>query len=326
MKKILIIRLSSFGDIVHTMALLRPLKEEWPDCHVSWLVRKDLESILQDDSLIDFIYAFERQQGFFGLIKLSLSLRHEFDFIYDAHNNMRSSLFRLFVSPFTKTQIIIRSKERFKRILLFKFRVNKFPKPYKAMKSYWQPLKQALGIKRELGLRKWPVLPSPKMREELKERIVLVPATAWPMKSWPVEHFKKLVEILPEYKFLLLGGPNDHFCRNIVKVAPDRVLNLAGKLSLAESFSISAYCRFIVTADTGLQQVADLSGVSGVSLIGPTAFGFSTMGTLKTLEVDLPCRPCTKDGSGHCSRKIYQECMVAITPKMVAEEILKIKN
>lgn len=324
MKKLLIIRFSSFGDIVHTKALLKPLKKEWPNCQVSWLVRKDLRGTLEGDEYIDRIITFDRKLGLKGLIKMAWDLRGQFDFIYDAHNNTRSTIFRLINLPFTRGTSIVRSKERWKRFLLFKLGINKFPQPYKAMESYWNPLKKALGLQGELSPYPWPIKPSQELSDQLKDRVVLVPAAAWAMKTWPLDHFKRLVELLPDKKFLILGGPEDDFCEEIVTVAPDRVLNMAGKLSLSQSCAVVGYCDFVVTADTGLQQVADLAGVKGLSLMGPTAFGFTTMGTLKTMEVDLPCRPCSKDGSGDCKRQIYQECLIKISPEAVASEIKKL--
>jgi heptosyltransferase-2 len=56
--------------------------------------------------------------------------------------------------------------------------------------------------------------------------------------------------------------------------------------------------------------------------MGPTAFGFTRSIKIKTMESDLSCRPCSKDGSGKCSQKIYQKCMVDITPALVAKEIM----
>lgn len=319
-KKILIIRFSSFGDIVHCRSVLKPLVNE-TKAQVDWLVRSDLAGALEADQHLKETILFDRKEGLLGLIKLAFSLRKKgYDLVYDAHNNLRSSIVRKIVGCFGP-EVIIRPKERFKRFLLFKLGINKFSWPFKGMVSYWLPLKETLGLSGELSPIAWPVVPAEDLRQTLSQRIVLVPATAWPMKSWPVENWKKLVELLSEQKFVVLGGPQDDFCADIAAVAPDRVENWAGKFSLKESCSHAAHARFMVTADTGLQQVADLSGVPGLSLIGPTAFGFPTMGNLKVLQVELPCRPCTKDGRGSCSRKIYQECMVSLTPEMVASEV-----
>jgi len=82
----------------------------------------------------------------------------------------------------------------------------------------------------------------------------------------------------------------------------------------------------IISADTGLLHVADVLGVKGISLMGPTAFGFTTSNFIRTLEIDMPCRPCTKDGRGHCTQPIYQACMVNIAPTIVANEVRQLTH
>ncbi len=322
MAKLLIIRFSSFGDIVQTRSVLKPLLSSGKIDQIDWLVRKDLEGALEGEKSIQKLIRFDRKDGLLGLIALGLILRKEkYDYIYDAHNNMRSFIIRNVLTLFLGTPLIIRSKERWKRILLFKFRINKFPTPYQAMKSYWAPLKKYFKLGSELRPVSWPIDLDEKTKSLVTGRIILVPSAAWKMKRWPLEHWKRIIELLPEYHFTILGGPEDHFCEDIEKVDPVRVSNLAGKLSLKESCAIAGHCDFIITGDTGLQQVADLSGRRGLSLMGPTAFGFTTMGTIKTLGVDLNCRPCSKDGRGKCVQDIYQKCMVEITPEQVAAEV-----
>lgn len=320
-KKLLIIRFSSFGDIIHCRGLLGTLRAQNSFHKIDWLVRSDLKGALEGEDLIDNIISFDRKEGLRGLISLAWKMRNQYEVVYDAHNNVRSFIFRIILCFFSQSKLFIRPKNRWKRILLFKFGINKFPWPFKAMESYWKPLAEGLGITGELVPRKWRVDPPQETLHYLEDRIVLVPATAWKMKSWPVENWKRLVELLPNKKFIILGGPEDTFCEEIKEVAPERVENWAGKYSLKESCAIAAHSKFLVSADTGLQQVADLAGVKGLSLIGPSAFGFTTMGTMETVAIDLPCRPCSKDGSGSCSRETYQECMVKITPESIAQKI-----
>lgn len=323
----LIIRFSSFGDIIHCRGALGPLKEAMPDCQVDWLVRSDLQGALAGEVFLNRLISFDRKEGLIGLISLALRMRKDdYDIVYDAHNNLRSLFFRFFLCFFNSTRLVVRPKNRYKRFLLFKLKKNTFPWPFKAMVSYWKPLAEELSLEGHFKPRPWREEVPESIKDSLKGRVVLVPATAWPMKSWPVEHWKKLIRILPHEKFAILGGPADDFCKELEGVAPDRVVNWAGLFNLNESCAIAAHADFLISADTGLQQVADLAGVKGLSLIGPSAFGFTTMGTLKTLSVDLPCRPCSKDGSGGCSRDIYQECMVGITPERVAKEITEAKS
>jgi len=320
-QKILIIRFSSFGDIVFTMSTLPSLKA-WAgkEGTIDWLVRSDMEGILKGQNITHKTWSFSRKDGFFGLIKKSLKLREEkYDLVYDAHCNVRSFVARFFICFLSSTNLIKRKKQRLKRILLFKFRKVTYKNwPYKAMVSFLDPLKKNLSGEWKLSTIEWVKTQND---IETKGKIILVPSAAWEMKRWPVSHWQELVTLMDKEKFIILGGPEDHFCEEIKKIAPNRVENFAGKLSLAESCSVISEADFVVTGDTGLAQVADLTGVKGLTLIGPTAFGFPSMGKMKPIYKNLECMPCSKDGRGNCNRDIYQECMVSITPQDIALEI-----
>lgn len=319
--KVLIIRLSSFGDIVQCMSVLDSLTREPLGAEVHWLVRSDLKGVPGLSSRVSKVWSFNRKDGLVGWIKLAFELRKEgFTHIYDAHASLRSRILNLILRPlglgpnFTR-----RSKDRIKRILLFSFGINKFPKPFKGMCSYHEPLEK-WGIEKKDQFRDdW------SFSEKLPyEGIALAPSAAWEMKRWPMEHWKNLINLMPEQKFLVLGGPADTFCQDLEDMDPTRVTNLAGKLTLTESCQLVAESPLLISADTGLIHVADLLGNKGISLIGPTAFGFATNSNIKTLEIDLDCRPCTKDGRGSCSQEVYQRCMVELTPEMVADEASKL--
>lgn len=80
----------------------------------------------------------------------------------------------------------------------------------------------------------------------------------------------------------------------------------------------------VVSADTGFLHAADLFKRKAISLMGPTAYGHPTGKTVKILELDLPCRPCTKEGNAECKLKEIKKCLVHITPGIVQQEISKI--
>ena len=144
------------------------------------------------------------------------------------------------------------------------------------------------------------------------------------MKRWPLSHWKGLVDQSPELKFIVLGGKGDDFCQELEEEFPDRVQNLAGNLSLEESSWVVSKSSALVSADTGILHVADILGIPSLSLIGPTAFGFTSGPWVKTLEVPLNCRPCTKDGRGKCSQDVYQKCMVEISSDRVRSELVSL--
>jgi ADP-heptose:LPS heptosyltransferase len=327
-KKVLIIRFSSFGDIVQCSSVVELIRQKYPDATIDWVTRSDFDYLVKLNHHVSKVWSFDKKLGFSGLLKLGKSLKKEnYDFIYDAHNNLRSMVLSFILRSrlMHRPLWVSRSKDRFKRILLFTFRINTFPKPFKGIHSFCAPLSRiGISLNNDEKLVTWDFSTQAKDKTtpfiKNKKTIVLVPSAAWEMKRWPLPLWKKLIELMPENHFVVLGGKEDHFCEELKAVAPNRVENLAGKLSLVESCSLLEDSALVISADTGLLHVADVLGVKALSLMGPTAFGFTTGKQILTLEVNLPCRPCTKDGRGSCSQEVYQRCMVEITPERVAAE------
>lgn len=327
MPKFLIIRFSSIGDIIQCMGVIGGIRERFPEAEIHWVTRKDMSSILAMDQRIDKIWAFDKSKGFSGLQEMARELKRErFDYIYDAHSNIRSNILKLKLGSFPgcKPHITVRSKQRWKRFLLFRLGINRFEWPFRGVVSYRKPL------------RKWGITQFPdsytdwhfpaEFPEKLDaligpKTITLVPSANWEMKRWPVDHWKRLITLLPDNDFIILAGPGDTFCEEIKAAAPERVNNLAGKTSLLESCYLVRQSHMVVSADTGFLHAADLFRVPALALMGPTAFGFPTGPTAEILETDLPCRPCTKDGRGKCKQCVYQRCMVEITAERVAEKV-----
>lgn len=327
MTKFLIIRFSSIGDIIQCMGTISGIKNKFPDAEIHWIARKDMSSFLAMDKRIDKVWAFDKETGFEGLLQVAGQLRNEhFDYIYDAHSNIRSNILKRKLVPLfgNKVHFVRRSKERGKRLLLFRFGINKFDWPFKGMESYRKPLHKWGITDFNTDYSDWyfPDGFSEKLNPLINPRTVtLVPSANWEMKRWPIGHWKKLITLLPDYNFIILAGPTDTFCEEIRQSAPERVNNLAGKTSLLESCYLVKQSNIVVSADTGFMHAADLFRIKTLALIGPTAFGFPTGNTAETLEVPLACRPCTKDGRGKCKQSVYQKCMVDITPVRVAGKI-----
>ncbi|MBX2986900.1 MAG: glycosyltransferase family 9 protein [Bdellovibrionaceae bacterium] len=331
--KILMVRFSSFGDVTQSLSVPSALTARFPGAEVHWVVRSDLAPLLRNHPHVARIWSFDRRQGLGGLFDLLRSLRAEkFDRIYDAHNNLRSRLLcaglrfpgdwrRLWRPPVFRR----RSIKRWKRFLLFRFRINLFEQPFAGQRDLLEPL-QAWGIPKFPPPAAPQLFLSPSDHAEARQLlgswgdedfIACAASAAHLLKRWPVAHWQKLIADHPESRFVLLGGPEDRFFEEIVAVAPDRVLNLAGRCGLTVSAAVVARSRGLVTNDTGLLHVAEQLGVRAVALMGPAPFGFPCRPTTKILELDLSCRPCSKHGQGPCVNDKHQRCLVDITPGAV---------
>ncbi|MFZ9000738.1 MAG: glycosyltransferase family 9 protein [Bacteriovoracaceae bacterium] len=314
--KILIIRFSSFGDIAQCMGALPVIKKLYPNAEIHWATKAQFAPLVESSKLVSKVWALPSKAGTVELIRFGKELKEQgYNLVYDAHVNTRSLVLNLILWGIPK---IKRSKNRFKRFLLFKFRINKFPNPFKGMISYIGPIDiSAAPSTQELYFNKVNKQKvADLLNDSLSSYIVLAPSAAWEMKRWPVQKWKGLIDRLNEQKFILIGGAEDKY---FSELEGDRVVNLAGKVSFLESAYIISLSKGLISADTGALHLADLMGVPSLALIGPTAFGYPSNPQSKVIEKEFDCRPCTKDGRGHCSREIYQECMVAISEDEVAE-------
>lgn len=96
------------------------------------------------------------------------------------------------------------------------------------------------------------------------------------------------MQLQDKHKFVLLGGPEDTFLDELRQVAPERILNLAGKDQPSRKCGSDPAGKGACSNDTGLLHVGEQLGLPTVALMGPAPFGF----TLQTQHADFTARPC----------------------------------
>lgn len=328
----LIIRFSAFGDVVQTLSVPSAIKKVYPQARIHWVTRKDMAPLLKNHPHIDKVWEFDRKAGLKGLVKLALQMRAEkFTHIYDAHNNTRSRLISTVLRPLgflgLGPQFIRRSIRRWKRFLLFRFRINTFEMPFSGQRDLLEPL-LPWGISKvppeapQLFLSEEHLQKAREILGDYTQAVALAPSAAHFLKRWPKEYWKDLILLCPQHKFVLLGGPEDSFIEDIRAVAPERVMNLAGKCSLPVSAGVVALTSTLITNDTWLLHAAEQLGKKAIALMGPAPFGFPCRSSTKIMEIKLPCRPCSKHGQGPCvNKEKFHQCLVDLTPQLISIEL-----
>lgn len=113
-KNILVIRLSSLGDIILTFPVLKNIKKNIPNSKIYYLVKKKYADILKANPDVDEVVLFE------GLLKTLQKLKKiDFDYIFDLHSNIRSFILRKFIKAKFKTRY---KKHSFLRYLFVRFK------------------------------------------------------------------------------------------------------------------------------------------------------------------------------------------------------------
>jgi ADP-heptose:LPS heptosyltransferase len=333
--RLLIVRFSSFGDIVQCFGVARAFKSKFRSAQVDWLTRLDFVELVNSQTDVDHAIGFSRQSSLTELILMSWQLSKDYTHLYDAHNNLRSAVVRVvfrfralmrLLTGGNRIEILTRSKMRIARFLFFRFRRPTLAMPFQGADSFHSPLvKWGLPGKTPaevlLTSKQIPsddvVIAFHKLRRPV---IALAPSAAWAMKRWPPGHFLKLMELLPHASFALLGGPEDAFIAELCRNRPaESCLDLHGRLTLTENAWILERADLVVANDTGLLHLADQMERPTIALIGPTAMGYPSHKSSRVAEISLSCKPCSKDGSGACINSVYQRCLKELLPQTVAQ-------
>lgn len=330
--KILVVRLSSIGDIILTTPLLRSLKTAFPHARITFVIKKQYEELLVSCPYIDELVTFDKKDGFGGLNKLKTYLRNQhFDLFLDIHKNWRSRYLRLGLHAKN-----IRSYQKliFRRTLLIWFKINFYGKVKPVYERYFDSVKD-LGLRydgqgteihiAEGASKKVKEILTGKGYDFINPLIVICPSANHYNKRWKSSGFVETAQFLIRNKsaFVVVhGGTEDmKLCAEISDSIGHKACSLAGSLSLAESASLLQFSRLVIANDTGLLHMAQSQKRPVIGIYGPTTreLGYFPIEKESTvIEIPVSCRPCTHNGLETCPKKHFR-CMNEITPEMVIQ-------
>lgn len=311
-KKILIIRFSSIGDIVLTTPIIRCLGETYPDSEIHFLVKKQFAPVIEANPHIKKIHVFNDD------LKQSIArLQTEnFDYIVDLQRSMRSFLFLVALhKPFS-----VFPKLNLKKWLLVHFKIDKLPDIH-IVSRYFEAVRP-LHVKDDGGGLDYYIPDQQKIDANcLPEGFwgnyaVLVVGGSFFTKQIPLQKALALCKIMNQ-PIVIAGGKNDWMVGNdIATQSKGRIFNACGKFSLNQSASLIYNAQYVITSDTGLMHIAAAFNKPIISMWGNTIpkFGMypympKTPQRSLIVEVDhLPCRPCSKLGFKKCPKKHFR-CM-----------------
>ncbi len=333
MKKILIIRFSSIGDIVLTTPVIRCVKQQLKDVQVHYLTKKQYSGILENNPYVDKLYAIEK-----NVSEVAKELKKEnYDYVIDLHHNLRSAQVKSILGKRSKSF----HKLNLEKWLMVNLRINKLPHVH-IVDRYFETTK-GLGVKNDgKGLDYFiPVKDEVDIKTLPSEfhngHIGFVIGAKHFTKQLPDEKIISIISKLNQ-PVVLLGGKEDRDKGERIKskaCLPDRqvksqnIFNACGIYNLNQSASLTKQARKIISHDTGLMHIASAFKKEIVSVWGNTIpefgmypyYGKSEVRSQKSEVNSLSCRPCSKLGYSKCPKGHFK-CMNLINE----EEIIKFAN
>jgi heptosyltransferase-1 len=335
--KILILKPSSLGDVVHALPVLRLLKLHWPRSEIYWWLDVKLAPLLGGDPDLAGIFPFQRQRWaslhrwpeILGSIRTMRQI--QFDIAIDLQGLARSAMFAWLANANLTVGLDNPREGRREGARAF----------YDLTPSQCAPNTHAVDrYLAVLAPLRVPIhsnfdwLPSrPAVAEQLRQKwkvdtrswIALVPGARWDNKRWPAEYFHRVIELMnefPDARFVILGTADEQELGDTVMSAnPQRCLNLAGKTSLWEMIEWIRLSRLLITNDTGPMHIAAALRKPVVALFGPTnPRNTGPYGQLDHVlqRNDLPCVPCLKN---RCHYHDPLACLTGLPPETVYPRI-----
>jgi len=313
---ILVIRLSSIGDIILTTPVLAAIKKQYPDATLHFLVMDRFKDAISGNPHIDRLILFERERfkGLAGIVRFvrSLEQRH-YDLVIDLHAKIRSHIIAFLIQG----RVLRYKKRSLRKSILVPLRLARYQVDDTIVRNYFKPLnKLHIYFSKESLSFHFDEKVHQKVRPYLN-RVVMAPGAARNTKQWPAEYFAELGKLLKQ-KIVLVGGADDFTnFEQIRKQIGPACENLAGKLSLKESGALMAAAKYVICNDSGPFHMARAVSTKAFVIFGPTDPGMFQYDQDAVLIYDnAPCSPCSLHGDDHCPQGHF-DCMQKLTPEKV---------
>jgi lipopolysaccharide heptosyltransferase I len=307
-RKILIIKPSALGDIVHTLPVLQALKTCYPGVEIHWVVAKGLHTFLEGHPLIHRLWIFDRQKWKrFSALSATLGeigrfirgLRAErFDVSLDFSGLLRSGVITWAAGAHKRLGFSNGDEGSF---LFYNQTVHGDMKRH-AVDRYLD-LVRGLGCEvKEVVFPMPPFEPDPPVLRMLPPHfVVLAPSAGKEANRWPAERFGQIAARLPLPSVIIAGAAEQELAATVEQHSAGRAINLAGGTTLKELLAVISRACFVISNDTGPQHIAAALNVPVFSIFGPAnpacTGPYGAMHTVIRKNIDCaPCyrwKPCT---------------------------------
>lgn len=324
--KFLIVRLSSLGDIVHTLPIVWKLRKSFPSSQIDWLVGKSGYELLSSISEINNVLLPSFKN-------ISFIQNNSYDYVIDVQGLFKSA----FLSKLAKGKKIVgfRNAREFS-YLFYDEKIN--------VGNLFVTSKHIVDLNLELVANiteksnekiKFLV---PRIKEPSnkticsvnKESIIVFPLTTWESKQWPLDYwFHFISRISNNFSVYLCASNSDLTFLNILLSKLDEFqipyINLIGKTNIVDLIYLIQNVRLVIGLDSfGLHLSSAIRNDYGnpevVGIYGPTSPNRN--GPYGQIEncfylSHLDCISCRKKKCplGH------HKCMSDILPSMLIDKV-----
>lgn len=258
-KRIILARLGGIGDVIHTLPLVKYLRQKYPESSIEYLTSPGVAELLESHCpYINKIWRFDKKNKKQISLKI-LSEQNKADYFFNLHSSLSFYFFNLF---------FIRAKKYFqyKKDNSVHAVIN-FARTYDQSVSAFELDSKTL-VERDCG----DLLNKYNLQEN--RYICIVPGVgksrmhrAWAPENW-LRLTKKILFTDNSCTVVFLGGDDEKkICE---RWCGDRIVNLIGELNLSDTANIISKSSRVISCDTGLLHLASALSKKVIGLYGPT--------------------------------------------------------
>lgn len=342
--KILVVRLSSLGDILHLFPAISDLRRHFPDAEIHWLVEPAFAEVAGWHSAVDKVITVplrSHKKTWWKIPSLLGKLRQRlhaenYNIVLDAQGLLKSALLaRLagvpvfgFAAGSARESLAVRLYQKTAKVPDGLHVIEKNRRLVAAIFA------ADISQPADFGLEKFR---SQHMQAELSDTlkkvtgrpyIVLLHGTTWNSKYWPEASWEELIRLLTQQGWRCLlpwGNEVERQRAHRMQAAGGEYAQVLPKLSLTELMGILLHARSFVSVESGIGHLAAALDVSGVMLHGPTDPNYSGIlgKACQHITSGIYCSPCFRRD---CPRlRIAQQvppCQQEIKPLQVFQQCL----
>ncbi len=339
-RRVLIVKTSSIGDVVHALPFASILGQRRPDLFIGWVVRKRCADLLAGNSDIDRVYVIPDRPRLADLWTLRQAMRRD---QYDAALDMQGLLMSGIITWLSGAQrrIGLDLNREGNRWFLTEPTVPARENRERHAIDILRGFLPVMGIEEDAA---WPKLPYLADGQTVPEdvtaatrslgKIALNIGASSIYKQWPAVRWSEFAALLMRSGFtpVLVGGLLDVTMAVEVQAAAEsaephrQLVNVVGKTTLRGTAAVIAACDALVSGDTGPLHLGVALGKPVVALYGPTRptrtgpYGSNSAVIWK----GLPCGPCHRrpicEGRADCMRAIEPAEVLGALEQLLSRE------
>ncbi len=325
MKKILIIRLSSIGDIVLTQPVATVLREVYPNAAIDYLTKESYSGLVKAFGCIDTTHIWKDKRRILSKLRMQ-----RFDLVIDLHSKLNTFIIKSLVRG--KKTVTYNKKHYLRKKIVKKITGKSI---VSTIDLYFSALKK-IGITETI---EYPKLNPDKLkmisfekRFPEKKLIGIFPGALHATKMYPINKLAEFIDSIPSRwncKFIILGSKSEKLLSaELQETTKTELLDICGEFNISQLISVINNMDVIISNDSGPMHVAAALEKPQIALFGAThpRLGFAPLNKKAIIiSSNISCQPCSLHGSTICPKGHFL-CMTSISPELIKKNLGKIIN